>query len=74
MGNEQDISAHYLHGDLLKAVEAALAELGKEPAQLTMDDLALVDEFHIGGRAATKHLFNQLPLKPQHLCLMLAVG
>jgi ubiquinone/menaquinone biosynthesis C-methylase UbiE len=60
MSNDKDISNHYLHGSLLKAIEAALPELGKTTDTVTIEDLALIDEFHIGGRQATENLLNQL--------------
>lgn len=60
MSYEQSISDHYLHGNLLGAIEAAIPKLGKTLAEVTVDDLGPVDEFHIGGRAATNHLLDQL--------------
>jgi ubiquinone/menaquinone biosynthesis C-methylase UbiE len=49
-----------LHGDLLNAIEASLAKLGKTTASVTIEDLALVDEFHIGGRLASERFLGQL--------------
>ena len=60
MSMDQAIAAHYTNGDLLAAIEAALPKLGISPDQVTVADLAPVDEFHIGGRQATAHLFAQL--------------
>lgn len=68
MSEEWDIPKHYTHGDLLAAIETAVRTMGKTPVSITVDDLSAVDEFHIGGRAATRHLFEQLHLSAdQHL-------
>ena len=60
MSYDKTVSNHYLHGDLTKAIEAALVTIGKSPDTVTIQDLAPVDEFHIGGRLATNNLLNQL--------------
>ncbi len=57
---EKTVSEHYSHGNLLKSIEAALPKLGKTINNVTLEDLAPVDEFHIGGRAATDNLLQQL--------------
>ncbi|MDO6712744.1 methyltransferase domain-containing protein [Aliiglaciecola sp. 2_MG-2023] len=68
VSHDERVSEHYLHGDLLSAIEAALCALGKTSENLTLDDLAPVDEFHIGGRLATDHLIDQLKFsKRSHL-------
>ncbi len=60
MSYDHYVSDHYHHGDLLNAIEAALAAIGKTTANVTITDLAPVDEFHIGGRFATDNLIEQL--------------
>ncbi|MGV2870984.1 class I SAM-dependent methyltransferase [Colwellia sp. E150_009] len=65
MSYDKSVSAHYLHGSLLEAIEAALLALGKTTDSVTIEDLAPVDEFHIGGRLATDHLFEQLNFSEQ---------
>jgi RNA-directed DNA polymerase len=47
---------------LTLAIADALGMLGKTPESVTVDDLASVDEFHIGGRQATEELVKQLVL------------
>ena len=59
--NEQ-IAAHYRHGDLLQAIEDGLSNLGLGPNRVTVDDLGPVDEFHIGGRIASTHFLDQLAI------------
>ena len=60
MSYDKNISNHYSHGDLLNAIEAALSAIGKTKDSVTIEDLAPVDEFHIGGRLATDNLIDQL--------------
>jgi ubiquinone/menaquinone biosynthesis C-methylase UbiE len=62
MSLEQSVSQHYTHGNLEGALLSALQRAGKNPDTLSYADLALVDEFHIGGRPATRALGNQLDL------------
>lgn len=54
------VAAHYSHGDLLNAIKSSIKNLGKTIDTVTVDDLAAVDEFHIGGRMATEHFLSQL--------------
>lgn len=74
MSYDKSVSDHYLHGNLLKEIEAALPELGKTSETVTIEDLAAVDEFHIGGRQATDHLIDQLNFSEQHHVLDVGCG
>ena len=60
---EAEVAQHYgvdnLEEKILRAFEAA----GKPRNSLTLDDLAGIDEFHVGGREATEALAAQLPLR-----------
>jgi hypothetical protein len=49
MAVQADVSRHYTHGSLIDAIRAGLTSTGKLPDTVTVDDLAPVDEFHIGG-------------------------
>lgn len=60
MPGQIDVSKHYTHGSLADAIRAGLAALGKSPDTVTIDDLAPVDEFHIGGRKASEDFLDQL--------------
>ncbi|MDX6751646.1 methyltransferase domain-containing protein [Geminicoccaceae bacterium 1502E] len=51
---EQDVARHYGREGLADAVMAGLASLGG--AAVTQEDLAALDEFHMGGRPATERL------------------
>src|SRR5210317_159118 len=74
MSYDKSVADHYLHGDLLNAIEAALPTLGKTIENLTIEDLAPVDEFHIGGRLATDNLFKQLNFSEQGYLLDVGCG
>ena len=58
------VSGHYSQGGLLAAIEAGVQALGKTPETVTLDDLGPVEEFHIGGRAATRLVVEALKLQP----------
>lgn len=72
MSYDKTVSNHYLHGDLLNAIETALPALGKTTDNVTIEDLAPIDEFHIGGRLATDNLIGQLNFT--ETCHVLDVG
>ena len=74
MSTDQDVTAHYRHGDLEQALLAAAAAMGKDPTNLGVDDLMGADEFHIGGAQATSDLAAQLALKPAMHLLDLGSG
>ena len=74
MTNDKTVSDHYRHGELLQAIQTALASLGKTMDCLTIEDLAPVDEFHIGGRIATEHLLDQLNISAQDRLLDVGCG
>ncbi len=60
---ESAVTRHYqAESDLAGTVLRALEAQGIDVSRLTPADLAPVDEFHIGGRAATKHLLGKLHL------------
>ena len=59
---ENTIIQHYGADDLLARIDAGLKSSGIDPARLTLEDLAPVDEFHIGGREATQHALSKMSL------------
>ncbi len=71
---EEDVSAHYTSAGLLAAIRDGVARLSKTPATVTVDELAPVDEFHIGGRRATEHVLGQLGLTPDQHVLDVGCG
>jgi 2-polyprenyl-3-methyl-5-hydroxy-6-metoxy-1,4-benzoquinol methylase len=63
MTTEQIVAQHYTHGSLEAALLDGLRRSGKNPDRIDPDDLAPVDEFHIGGRQATVEFADQLGLR-----------
>jgi ubiquinone/menaquinone biosynthesis C-methylase UbiE len=56
------VANHYARSSLVAAIRDGLAAMGKSESTVTAEDLSPVDEFHIGGRAATVELAGQLAL------------
>jgi cyclopropane fatty-acyl-phospholipid synthase-like methyltransferase len=74
MPTQQDVSQHYTHGDLVTAIRKGIESLGKKTHSVTVDDLAPVDEFHIGGRQASEDFLDQLDLNPKRHALDVGCG
>ena len=62
MSRDHAVAEHYTHGALLDAIRRGVEALGKTPETVSIDDLAPIDEFHIGGRQASADFLSQLPL------------
>jgi SAM-dependent methyltransferase len=58
------VSRHYGQPGLLDRILAALQRDGKDTGTLTPEDLAPIDQFHIGGRPATLDLARLAGLQP----------
>jgi ubiquinone/menaquinone biosynthesis C-methylase UbiE len=74
MPTHADVSSHYTHGGLIEAIRVGIASLGKAPETATVDDLAPVDEFHIGGRKASEDFLGQLGLTAEKHILDVGCG
>jgi SAM-dependent methyltransferase len=66
------IDQHYAVKGILDSILRALTGMGKDPNRLNPEDLAPVDQFHIGGREATMELAALAGLGPG--CRVLDVG
>jgi MPBQ/MSBQ methyltransferase len=71
---EPGIARHYDISGLEQRILAALADTGVDVAHLRASDLEAVDEFHIGGVAATRELIDQMDLKPAAKLLDIGSG
>lgn len=71
---DQAVSESYFHGNLLNAIQASIGKLGKTVDSVTVEDLGPVDEFHIGGRSATKSFLDQLNFSNQDHILDVGSG
>ncbi len=58
----RQVADHYSKESLLDAIREGLIKQGLTAETVTVDDLAAVDEFHIGGRPATEAFIAQLTL------------
>ena len=65
---ESAVAQHYGDADLLTRILAGVEAVGADLTRLQPDDLAPVDEFHIGGRKGTAHAVAKMSLnKDQHV-------
>jgi len=71
---QADVSRHYTHGGLTEAIRAGIVALGKAANSITIDDLAPVDEFHIGGRRASEEFLDQVGFSAQMHVLDVGCG
>ena len=74
MPDDRLVANHYTHGELLKAIGDGIAKMGKTTASVDIDDLGPVDEFHIGGRVATRGFLDQLDIDASHHVLDVGCG
>ncbi len=74
MTTEEQVARYYTHGSLERTILDALAASGKDIDNLAASDLSLIDEFHLGWRAATVELGKDLGLLPQMHLLDVGCG
>jgi ubiquinone/menaquinone biosynthesis C-methylase UbiE len=74
MNKEIEVSTHYEHGSLIKVIEDGFNREGKAPSDITLDDMSVIDEFHIGGRQASEEFLDQLQLEERSLVLDVGCG
>jgi ubiquinone/menaquinone biosynthesis C-methylase UbiE len=74
VSTEAKVAGHYTRGRLEEAILQAVAKVGKDPANLTVADLAPVDEFHVGGLEATQELAARMDLRPEFHLLDIGSG
>jgi SAM-dependent methyltransferase len=74
MGVEESVARHYSLGSLEARIVDALVATGVDPEHLQPDQLAPADEFHVGGRAATVALIDQMDLHPGQRVLDVGSG
>jgi ubiquinone/menaquinone biosynthesis C-methylase UbiE len=71
---DKSISEHYAQDGLLDAIRQGIAAMGKTVETIAPEDLAPLDEFHVGGRAATEALLDQLGIAAGHHLLDVGCG
>lgn len=73
-GPRSPVAEHYARSNLVADIRDGLAAMGKTESTVTAEDLSPVDEFHIGGRAATGELAGQLALTAKDHVLDIGCG
>ena len=68
------VADHYTHGSLIDSLVQGIRKIGKTVQTVDIDDLATVDEFHIGGRIATESFLDQLDIDAAHHVLDVGCG
>src|SRR5579884_1653286 len=58
------VAQHYGRARLKDTILQAVTDTAAKGGELTFEDLAAVDEFHVGGLEATRHLAAQMELRP----------
>jgi len=71
---KDSVAAHYTHGQLLDRILSGVQAIGRTPDTVTVDELAPVDEFHIGGRQASEEFISQLELSADDHTLDIGCG
>lgn len=74
MTDTGSVADHYTHGSLLDTIQSRLQAMGKSTSTVKLDDLAPIDEFHIGGRQASIDFLGQLNLDPATHALDVGCG
>src|SRR5215472_9933174 len=64
MNIEQQVANYYTQEKLEDKILGMLRAAGKNLEQLRTEDLAAIDEFHLGGREATQALADFMQLRP----------
>jgi SAM-dependent methyltransferase len=71
---EASVAQHYGAVDLTDRILKALAAAGIDADRIAPERLAPIDEFHIGGRAATIHAVAKMGLRPSDHVLDVGCG
>ena len=66
---KESILDHYKSRDLYNKIISSLKKMGKDIDNLTIDDLAPVDAFHIRGRKSTEELLDWVDISSHHKVL-----
>ncbi|WP_404419657.1 class I SAM-dependent methyltransferase [Marinospirillum sp.] len=68
------LAEHYADTHLAERLREALVAEGLNPEQLTLDDLAAIDQLHVGGRKASRELADEAGFQPGQKVLDLGCG
>ncbi|GLR63069.1 class I SAM-dependent methyltransferase [Marinospirillum insulare] len=68
------LTSHYADERLAIRLQEALVAEGLNPEQLTLDDIAAIDQLHVGGRRSSRQLAEQASFLPAQKVLDLGCG
>ena len=71
---DDEVTGHYGRPGMLQAIMQAAERAGLDPDALVSSDLSAVDEFHLGGLAATRSIFDLLDPVPGSRLLDVGAG
>ena len=71
---ESKVNDHYGSGGILEKIVDGLGLAGKDPASITVDDLAPIDASHTRGREGTLEVASLTELKPTDRVLDIGCG
>ena len=70
----EDVVRYWTHGSLERAIRDGLIAMGCDLDRVQPEDLAMVDEFHMGGQQATVQLAERMTLEPGMFLLDVGSG
>lgn len=70
----REIKAHYGSDDLAAKIFESLAKAGKEPDNLELKDLSVIDQLHTGGHLSTLELARKVGISKEHIVLDAGCG
>ncbi len=72
--NSHPVAQHYGKPGLLQAIEAGFINVGKDPTAISVEDLAPVDQFHLGGNKSTLQVAALAAVQPSENVLDVGGG
>ena len=69
-----EVAAHYGAADVVERISVGVLAMGKTPASVSLEDLAPVDEFHIGGALATDAFLGSVGIREDDHVLDIGCG
>jgi ubiquinone/menaquinone biosynthesis C-methylase UbiE len=74
VSNDAKVNDHYGFGGIMEKIEVGLGLAGKDVSDLSVDDLAPIDEFHTRGRESTVEVADMAQLDSSHTVLDVGCG
>ncbi len=71
---DSQVATHYSNTQITENILSGLDKAGISLANVSVDDLGPVDEFHTGGRTATEHLLKNLQFDTHKRVLDIGCG